>query len=86
MCTLQLKKFEPCSNVNIFQVFLRKSEKSIISGLIRASKKSMGSQLFGTKKNFLASAVAVLDTRLFVHRKREKLFGKNAANFAAREQ
>ena len=46
----------------------------------------MGSQLFGTKKNFLDSAVAVLDTRLFVYRKKKKLFGKNAANFAAREQ
>ena len=45
VCIPQLKNFEPCS-VNIFQVFLRKSEKSIIGGPIKALKKRTP-RLFG---------------------------------------
>ena len=39
VCTLQLKNFESCK-VNIFQVFLRESEKSLIRGLNKSFEKN----------------------------------------------
>ena len=68
VCTLHLRNFEPC-NVNIFHVFLRKIEKWIIGGPIRASKNNIcwGEGYLGPKRTFLLPQYGLV-VRLFVYR------------------
>ena len=48
-------------NVNLFQVFLRKSEESIIRGPNKSLEKNkQGRRLFGTEENLPASAIKAL--------------------------